>query len=450
MSDTQQELPPEFQTDLSTGLDDYTQTRQQFNAPQDDEGLRGPGCIIWTLVMLFAGVIAVAIVILAGTAGWTDGKRIAERNLQSTAAAFAERQLPAIGTNVADLNDVQLATRVAYLATQTPGVPNIQSLQTTATAVSDNISATQAALVDEQVVALGEDLARGDTGAAEQRLAFLATLTPGVPELFAYAETATAYAQITPTQTQIIVEPTAGATATPASPDQAAPTQSDAASATDGYDLNALLAEAQDQIGFGQLEDAEDTLDLIIRLDPDFNAQLVEGLMFEVLSERARVAYQVDLSSDPTETGSLAEAVRLTDRAENFGTPAQLGEMGLLYERDIASLYLNAISAVEADNHRVAIQRLLNVTGYQTTYKGVDLNRLLFNEYVAYGNAFFQYDRDYCRAEQQFDAALRLFTDASVSSQRDTASSLCAQGQQAPPPQVLPGTTVAPIGVPGT
>jgi hypothetical protein len=440
MSDAQQELPPEFQTDLASGLNDQTQPR---HAEPDDDGLRGPGCIIWTLVMIFGGLIALAIVVLAGAAGWTDGQRIAERNIQSTSAAFAERQLPAIETNVADLNDVLLATRIAFLETQTPGIPQVNALQVTATAVSMNVAATQANSFNDQLSAIEADLARGDTSAAEQRLAFLATQTPGVPNLDAYQATATAYAQITPTITPSpMVEPTATTT-----PTTSAATGGDT---DDGFDLNALLAEAQDQIAFGQLEDAENTLDLIIRLDPDYNTQLVEGLMFEVLTQRARQAYQVDLGSDPTQTGSLAEAVRLTDRAENYGTPSQLDN--LLYERDIASLYLNAISAVEANNHGVAIQRLLNVTSYQSTYKGVNLNRLLFNEYVAYGEAFFQFDRNYCRAEQQFTAALQLFNDANVSSRRDTAASLCEQGQQAPPPAQLPPgeTAVAPIGVPGT
>ncbi len=174
--------------------------------------------------------------------------------------------------------------------------------------------------------------------------------------------------------------------------------------------------------------------------------------MFDTLRQRAIVAYQVTLTN-PRQTGTLAEAVRLTDQAERYGTPAQLGELS--YEREVARLYLNAIAAIEAADYSVAIQRLERIRVLQTNYKGADVNRLIFNQYVAYGDAFFQYDRDYCRAAQQFRTALTIFSDAGVAGKRDNAQTLCEQSQQAqPPPQQgepLPGETgVAPIGVPGT
>lgn len=438
-----QDLPPDFSADLRQGT-------PYAPAPQgdySDEDLGGPGCLMWALVLLVGGLIALMIVVMAGAAGWTDGKRVADRNVAATSAAFADRQLPAIETNVANLNDVQLATRVAFLATRTPGVAQVPALRQTQTAVGEAITATQAAAVDAQLTAIPQAVAAGDAAQVEQRLAFLTTQTPGVPQVPAFQATATQLAVAPPPTQATMLTPDAAATLAPdAATPSSTPADPAAGSLVNGFDLDALLAEAQDQFAFGQLNEAVETLDLIIRLDPDYQTAIVEDLMFDALTQQARPLYQVDLSDKPTDTETLAEAIRLTDQAELYG-PVE----SLAYEREIASLYLNAIGAVQADNHAVAINRLNTIIAYQTSYKGANLNRLLFDEYVAYGDAFFQFDRDYCRAQAQYDAALALFNDAAVAADRDSARELCEQAQLATPVgTLLPGTTpVAPIGQPG-
>jgi hypothetical protein len=454
------ELPPEFQEDL-TLPPSYTQPKrgkppttpdypEGDYVDEDYDAPTGPGCFVWGLVLVFMVLVGVAVVVMAGAAGWTEGKRVAEHNVQSTGVAFADRQLPAIATNVADLNSVQLATRVAFLATRTPAVPYVAELQVTATAVSLDLTATQEAMIAEQLTLIPVAIDAGDNAQVEQRLAFLATQTPGIAQVAELQVAATALAERTAVVTVEETPPTSEATVEPVV--ESTP-EAPSASGTQTFDLDSLLARAQQEISLSQLEDATRTLDLIIRLDPEYQRQTVERLMFDTLRQRAASAYQVTLTN-PRNTGTLAEAIRLTDQALIYGTRAQLGDLS--YERDVAVLYLSAISAIEAANYTESIQRLERIRDMQAiNYKGADINRMLFNQYVAYGDALFQYDREYCRAAQQFRTALTFFADSGVSGKRDNAQSLCEQSQQAqPPPQQgepLPNETgVAPIGVPGT
>ncbi|PJF23564.1 MAG: hypothetical protein CUN56_00275 [Phototrophicales bacterium] len=424
--DTQPRRPPT--------LDEVLQEGPPLIEPQNDDDnddaftAGGPGCVIWSLVILMLGIISLMIVVMAGAAGWTQGQRVAQRTVSAAELYFVETQYPAIQTDVADLNYELLATRMAFLATRTPGVPQMDVLRATETAVYLNVTATSRSVINQQLTLIPQNLAEGDRPQAEQRLAFLATQTPGVAELPALQATATAY-RTSPTTT-----PT---------PLQAAPTPTPPG----GFDLPTLFTQAQQEFSIGAYADAYNTLDLIRRVDPNFNRTAVEALLHQVLIAQARPLYNVNLSADPSNPGTLAEAIRLTDLAEQYGSIDDLA-----YERDIATLYLNAITAIDAGNHDVAIRRLQVILTYQSTYKGADLNRLLFNEYVAYGDAW-ALEYNWCQAEQQYQQALTLFSDPSVSGKRNNARDLCQQGQTAPTtnPNLPPNETpVAPIGVPGT
>jgi hypothetical protein len=445
-----QELPPEFREDLS--LPDAGWNGQD-PAYYDEEYTQrsGPGCFAWVFVVLFVGLIGVLVVVMAGAAGWTEGKRVADRNIQATSMAFVGRQFTAIETNVADLNSAQLATRIAFLATQTPAIPQVVNLQQTAIAVDLHLTATQEAIINEQLDLIAQALDAGDIAQFEQRVEFLATQTPAIPQVPNLYSIATAWAE-QPVQTQETPQPQL--TDEPSSPvDQQTPPPAETTSGNlSDINLDELLAKAQQEISLNQLEQATRTLDLIIRLDETYQSQTIRRMIFDVLVQQATIAYQVTLVN-PRQTGTLAEAVRLTDQAERYGSTAQLGN--LAYERELANLYLNAISAIETADYGVAIRRLELIRAYQTEYKGANINRLIFDQYVAYGDAFANYDRDFCRAAEQYRVALTIFADGSVSGKRDNASAQCQaqqQAQQAPPPQ--DGTTneegVAPIGVPGS
>lgn len=449
-----EELPPEFREDLSLPEGDWHGQQESYYEEEYTQR-SGPGCFMWVFVVLFIGLIGILVVVMAGAAGWTEGKRVADRNIEATSMAFIGRQFTAIETNVADLNSAQLATRIAFLATQTPAVPLVAELQQTALAVDLHLTATQEAIVNEQIELISQALEAGDIAQFEQRVAFLATQTPAIPQVQDLYATATAWAG-QPTQLPMTPEPevTTDALQPPTEEDSLAPVATTGASPTD-LNLDDLLARAQQEISFNQLEQATRTLDLIIRLDETYQTQTVRRLMFDVLSQQATTAYQITLSN-PRQTGTLAEAVRFTDQAERYGSAAQLGD--LVYERELANLYLNAIAAMETSDYSVAIQRLERIRSFQAEYKGANINRLIFNQYVAYGDAFANYDRDFCRAAEQYRVALTLFADNGVSGKRTNAVNQCQaqqQAQQAPPPQQdgLPPTNeegVAPIGVPGS
>lgn len=444
-----EDLPPEFREDLSIPQAGWNRQDTAYDE-QPDTQRSGPGCFAWVFVILFVGLIGILVVVMAGAAGWTEGRRVAERNVQATSMAFIGRQFTAIETNVADLNSAQLATRIAFLATQTPAVPQVADLQQTALAVDLHLTATQEALVQEQLDLIGQAIDAGDIAQFEQRLAFLATQTPAVPQVEMLYQTATAWAN-QPEPTLETPAPEATDEQPTAEPQDTLPPANLSDDDLSNVNLDELLARAQQEISLHQLEQATRTLDLIIRLDETYQSQTVRRLMFDTLVQQATEAYRVNLAVNPRQTGTLAEAVRLTDQAERYGSAGQLGD--LVHERLVAQLYLNAIAAIETADYSIAIQRLERIRVIQTQYKGADINRLIFNQYVAYGDAFANYDRDFCRAAEQYRVALTIFADGTVSGKRDNAQVQC-QAQLAPPPQDgVPPTNeegVAPIGVPGS
>ncbi|MDX2074934.1 MAG: hypothetical protein SFZ02_00765 [bacterium] len=377
--------------------------------PPDDAGVHGPGCLIWGIMAIFILALGVIIVVLAGGAGWTEGQRLANSYATATQAEFINESLRRIPTDVAMMNDYNFQLRLNALAQLTPGVPQVPELQITATAL------TGQQIVNLQLTQLPQDFINNDRARIEQRLAYLFQHSPNLPELPAYQATATAYINLfTPTATLEVVQ--AVATATP----QAVPTLNP----NGQFDLTALYNTARQQIDVGQLAEAYNTLDIIIRVDEDFQRESVRGLMNLVLTRQARPLY--------ASLDSLAEAIRLTDLAEEYG---DIGDLN--YERLIASLYLNVVSASGSGNHAIAISRLNSILQYQDTYKGINLNQMVFDEYIAYGDALVA-GAQACQAIAQYQAALNLFANGSASSKRDIAQAQCNASNQP--------TSSAPVG----
>ena len=340
----------------------------------DEDGIRGPGCFVWGVLSLIIIVFALVIVGLAGTAGYTAGVRVRETDSTETQNFVINDQLARIPTDVANQNQMLVYARLDFLSSLTPAIPQVPSLQETATALALNMRPT-------------------------------ATFTP------------TATLEITPTLVIIETEDVL----------VEQPTEN-----TSPFDVSALLVEAQRSFNLAQYEDAIETLDNIIRIDDQYQRQLVRQLMFDSLVRQATILY-----------GSLeniAEAIALTDRAEEFGSIALLD---ISYERSLGQLYLDAILIIDLGDHLGAIQALNEIRQYQIDYKGVDIMRLLFAEYVAYGNAFVAGGQP-CQAVGQFNTALTFFTDSGVAGSRDAAQTACEQGTATP---VGEGNgDVAPVG----
>jgi tetratricopeptide (TPR) repeat protein len=219
---------------------DDTQPRSPFKnqgaQPQyvqpEEEPPTGPGCLVWSLVAVVCLGCAAIVVVLAGTAGWRDGRRIADVTSTSEIAATADSQLTHIPQDVQNGNLYMLDRRVKYLETLLPDMPGLPGIIQTATALYQNSLPT------------ATPTAQPSTPTSIPTTAVAPTLTSEVP-----------------------VE------------------------STSAYDLGALLQEARDEMNQNLWSDAISTLDVIIALDSNFEPATVNGLMLQALRTEARNLY---------------------------------------------------------------------------------------------------------------------------------------------------------------
>ncbi|MBI5667066.1 MAG: hypothetical protein HZC41_03590 [Chloroflexi bacterium] len=298
-----------------------------------------------------------------------------------------------------------------------------------------NATATQNAAISEQINRIPADIASGNTIVLHARLNYLLTITPGVSGLDGFVQTATAvYLNSQPTTT-----PTPTITPT-ASPTQSAPlplpeTTAAVSGPGSSFDLAALLVEAQQAVSLNEWDRAIETLDVILAADSSFEAATVRRLMLQALTSKALTLYRGG------DVGDLAEANVLADRAEQFG---DIGELN--YERYIATLYLDALNTVGA-NYPAAIQALSKL--YRETPNYRDVTQLLFNQYVAYGDAWVA-QGEFCPAIGPYQSALTILSSGEVSAKLTNAETMCSQATPLPgiDTTLTPGTPqpVAPVG----
>ena len=339
----------------------------------DDQGAGGPGCLLLGVVGAVMAGCAALVALMAGAAGWTSGQQIARANATATQSAQIADQLNRIPGDVASGNTVMLEARIRFLATLTPGVPDLPGLMQTATAV----------YIQRQPTA-------------------------------------------TPTPT-----PTPEATATPA-PVEVVPTVPGGS-----FDKAALLQQARSAVALAQYEEAIDLLDALIALDPAYERPTVNALMLEALRSRALILFRTGTN--------LAEAIVLTDRAEDFGLS---GQDDLRFEREVAALYLSAKSASGA-NYGAAVQALQRVLQLSPNY--LDARQLLFRQHVNQGD-YWAAQNEFCPAVGPYTSALSVLNDPGVAAKRSNAEMMCAQATPVglPPDAVPPpnGQPIAPVGVP--
>ncbi len=299
-------------------------------------------------------------------------------------------------------------------------------------------TATQTNRISEQLAFIPQDIANANTVLLNARLQFLATLTPGVPEVEALSVTATAlYLSLLPTATPSATATPPPALDTPAPAEEPLPTASGG-----GFDLNALLQRAQAAVDAGQWREAIDLLDAISGIDPSYETSTVRRLLSQALNRYAAALYN---TYRPGGAGRLAEAIVLTDRAEQIGPL----EGGLAYERNAAQLYLDARRLIGFDPWQ-AIRALERLTSLGPGRYYEEARQELFNQWVALGDAQTQIN-EHCPAAQYYQNALNILSSGAVAAKRSNANTLCAQATPVP----LPGTIfppvesgeIAPIGV---
>ncbi len=179
-----------------------------------------------------------------------------------------------------------------------------------------------------------------------------------------------------------------------------------------------------------------DLLQAIEAIDSQYERATVRGLILDALSTQALRIYRGG--------GNLAEAILLTDEAEQYGLSS---DSDLLFERYVATLYLDARSKVGI-NYPAAIQALQEAYSVAPNYRNGELGRLLFDQLVAYGDAWVA-EGNYCSAVAQYQSALNLFSDAGVAAKRDNADTVCQQGTPVPGATTTGGQDIAPVGQPG-
>lgn len=365
-----------------TQMADDTQPRSPFKDradllppllnPEEDSAPTGPGCLVWSVIGLASFACALVVVLLAATAGWTAGQRVAQ----------------------------------------------------------NNATATKSAEVQEQLRRMSDDVAAGNLLLLQRRIEFVSALTPAVPQVQPYIQTATAlYLTSLPTTT-----PTATLTPTPSPTSEVLAITVDASS---GYDLDAYLKQARDAIALGQWAEAIELLDVLLGADPAYQTAAVRGLMLEALRTQANRLYNEN---------KLAEAIFLTDRANTFGLSVQ---DPLRYEKYAAELYLDAVRTTGTDYlSSIRALQLVYALGPSRYYD--DVRQRLFQQYTAYADAW-ALQNEFCPAYTQYQNALSILANASVAAKRDNANLMCLQATPTPSPDDLldpttNGQPIAPIG----
>jgi tetratricopeptide (TPR) repeat protein len=304
-----------------------------------------------------------------------------------------------------------------------------------------NAQSTQQADIDEQVDQMRSDLANGNFTLFDIRRAYLQTQAPNLPVLVEIDQTATAaYLTSQPTMTlmptqTLTLEATAAASPTMETTDEPIVLSTEAGG---GIDLLDLLSDAQQAVNASDWTGAIDTLDIIRSVDPQFEKTRVDALMATALNARSLALFRSGESG-------LAEAIALANRAEQFGELT--GDVS--FERDVATLYLNAKTRINTSDYANSIRYLNDVISLSPNY--LDAADLRLSQYVAYGDALYAGGQP-CSAVQQYEAAISLGS-GTASGKRDAATLACQNGTPTPPGFIggtadSNATIVAPIGQP--
>jgi hypothetical protein len=231
----------------------------QMIYPEDEE-MGGPGCIIWGIVGMFSVLLAGVLVMISAFAGWNSGLSSARTNATATKNTDIQTQCEFTRADVENGNVGLLQRRIEDLALQTPAPACLAEIIPTATAL------------------------------------YLQSLPT---ETFTPTETPTSTITPSPEATEEIVAVTATAEAT-----------TETSSNVLGYDLDALLSEAETQLANQEYQAAIDTLDAIMAIDETFQRTMVENMLFNAMTSEATRLFRI---------GDLQQGIILTGRAEAFG-----------------------------------------------------------------------------------------------------------------------------------
>ena len=170
-----------------------------------------------------------------------------------------------------------------------------------------------------------------------------------------------------------------------------------------------LLDQAQTFYAEEKWDDVVLTLERLRALDPDYEPQAVEELLF---------ATYYDQGLELINEGRLEEALRYLDKALEL-KPAQ---EDVLEQRKLAALYLTAISYWRADWDK-AIANFYELYSIEPDY--MDVIPRLYEAYVNKGDLYAD-QGEWCSAEDQYSLALEIQSDEAGEEKRVEANRLCA------------------------
>ena len=169
-----------------------------------------------------------------------------------------------------------------------------------------------------------------------------------------------------------------------------------------------LFSQAQTFYDEGKWDDVVLTLERLRTLDPDYESEAVEELLF---------ATYYDQGLELINEGRLEEALRYLDKALEL-KPAQ---EDVLKQRKLAALYLTAISYWGADWDK-AITNFSELYSIEPEY--IDVKQRLYEACVNKGDLYADQD-EWCSAEDQYALALEIKSDQAGEKKRIAANRLC-------------------------
>jgi tetratricopeptide (TPR) repeat protein len=179
-----------------------------------------------------------------------------------------------------------------------------------------------------------------------------------------------------------------------------------------------LYQNAVEQYQAEEWADAAATLTQVRAIDPAYEAQAVEDMLFNSLYN----AGMASLAEDRFEEGIFyldqAIALRPDDPASE---EAQ-------WERDTAELYMIALGYWGVD-WELCIERFEQLYALAPGYK--DVYQRLYGAHVAYGDEWYAQE-EMCPAQEQYDLALQLAESVEVKEKRDAAEQVCLVATPAP------------------
>jgi len=184
-----------------------------------------------------------------------------------------------------------------------------------------------------------------------------------------------------------------------------------------------LFNEARDLATQKQWGDAITRLEQLRTLNAGYRTAEVNDLLFQAYSNGGKAAVA---------SGQIELARERFDVALTF----RKNDPDVLRQRDLAVLYLDGQQAV-GYNWQTAIQKFSTL--YQQDPNYDDVKKRLFDAYSTYGDLAAKQSSP-CLAVKEYDGALALTNDATVTQKRAQSMNLCKQAISATP------TPLAPVG----